>query len=103
MASLFLENGAVLKDSGAIVAAAVAGNMYMVDVLLARGPDIDKIRIWHRRDRRYDGMMSQNHMERAWQTGTLLAEERNDCELESCEREDAVGRWLKQWKRKKLC
>lgn len=54
MAELFLENGAVLKGSGAIILAAAAGKTKMVEFLLAKGADINEFGIWQRYDRRTD-------------------------------------------------
>ena len=54
MASLFLDAGAKLRDSGAIVAAAAAGKSDMVQFLLDRGADVNEVGIYNRMDKRYD-------------------------------------------------
>ena len=49
MVALWLENGAVLKGSGAIVAAAGAGRTDMVKFLLEQGADINEVNTRHQR------------------------------------------------------
>ena len=54
IATLLLDHGAKLKNSGAIVVAAAEGKADMVQFLLAKGADIDEMGIHHPHDRRYD-------------------------------------------------
>ena len=53
MAVLLIEQGARVRDSGAIVMAAEVGNLNLVKVLLEQGADIDEIGIEHPTDERY--------------------------------------------------
>ncbi len=54
MAALLLENGSILKGSGALAAAARAGKLDMVEFLLEKGADVDEMGIHHPSDRRCD-------------------------------------------------
>ncbi len=54
MAALLLENGSILKGSGALAAAAKAGKLDMLEFLLEKGADIDELGIHHPSDRRCD-------------------------------------------------
>jgi len=56
---LLLDNGAELKDSGAIVQAADAGEKDAVALLLERGADIDEIGIKNATDKRVTAKMSR--------------------------------------------
>ena len=54
MAALLFDHGAILHGSGAIVLAAEAGKVEMVEFLLERGADVNEMGVWHPGDRRYD-------------------------------------------------
>lgn len=52
IATLLLEHGAEIKNSAAVVAAAIAGKTDMVRFLLAKGADVDEMGIYHPYDKR---------------------------------------------------
>ena len=54
IAAHLLQNGAMFEGSGAITAAAKAGMVNIVEVLLERGAAVDEIGIYHPRGSKYD-------------------------------------------------